>query len=212
MNQVLELEQAILSRAEQLARQFAEQAEKTKDSVLREAAERLRQREAREEAIARALGDRHYRQRVQAAELKLQSNLDQVRWNLVRAVEARLEERMRAMVEDGTAYREHLLELFREGARAMGPTSLVARANADDREYLVSVLEPLRAELPEHEIKIDDRPIGTVAGLLLLSSDGRTRVDNTFEGRLARLRLRLQQVILERMFPASLESANPFTG
>lgn len=212
MNQVIELEQAILSRAEQLARQFAEQAEKTRDSVLREATERLRQREGREEAIARALGDRHYRQRVQASELMLQSNLDRVRWNLVRNVEARLEERMQAMVKDEKAYREHLRALFLEGARAMGPTSLTARANAADRAHLTSDLEQLRAELPEHEIRIDDRPIETVAGVLLLSDDGRMRVDNTFEGRLARLRMQLQQVILERMFPASLESANPFTG
>jgi len=212
VNQVLELEQAILARAQQLADQFTEQAQKTRDTVLREAAERLRQRESREEAIARAMGERQYRQRVQAAELRLQSNLDRVRWNLVRGVEARLEERMRALIEDEKAYREHLLGLLREGAREMGPVSLAVRANAADREYLAGVIDQLRADLPEHELTIDDRPLDTVAGVLLLSRDGRIRVDNTFEGRSARLRPHLQRVILERMFPASLESGNPFTG
>lgn len=212
MNQVLQLEQAILARAEQLANQFAEQAQKTRETVLREAAERLRQRESREEAIARGLGERHYRQRVQAAELRLQSHLDRVRWNLVRGVEARLEERMRALMQDAKVYREHLLGLLREGAREMGPGSLLVRGNAEDREHLASAIDQLRAELPDHELALDDRSIETLSGVLLVSRDGRIRVDNTFEGRLARLRPQLQRVILERMFPASLESGNPFTG
>lgn len=212
MNQVLQLEQAILARAEQLAKQFAEQAQKTRETVLREAAERLRQRESREEAIARGLGERHYRQRVQAAELRLQSHLDRVRWNLVRGVEARLEERMRALMQDRKVYQDHLLGLLREGAKEMGPGSLVVRGNAADREALVAVIDQLRPELPDHELALDDQSIETVSGVLLVSRDGRVRVDNTFEGRLARLRPHLQRVILERMFPASLESGNPFTG
>ncbi len=212
MNQVLQLEQAILARAEQLASQFAEQAQKTRETLLRDAAERLRQREAREEAIARTMGDRHYRQRVQAEELRLQSHLDRVRWNLVRGVEARLEERMRDLMQDQTAYREHLQGLLREGARELGSGSVVIRGNAGDHAALAVVIDALRPELPDHELALDDQPIKTLAGVLLLSRDGRIRVDNTFEGRLARLGPQLQRVILERMFPASLESGNPFTG
>lgn len=212
MNQVLQLEQAILARAEQLANQFAEQAQKTRETVLREAAERLRQRESREEAAARGLGDRHYRQRVQAAELRLQSHLDRVRWNLVRGVEARLEDRMGELMRDGNAYREHLIGLLREGAREMGTGAIVVRGNLEDRQALTAVIEQLKPELPDHELALGERPIETLAGVLLTSHDGRIRVDNTFEGRLARLRPQIQRVILERMFPASLESANPFTG
>ena len=95
MNQVQELEQAILSRAERLATEYRERAHRSRDSILREASERLRLREAREEAIAKALAERTFRQRVQASELKMQSHLDLMRWNLVRDVEQRLEERMR---------------------------------------------------------------------------------------------------------------------
>jgi V/A-type H+-transporting ATPase subunit E len=35
-------------------------------------------------------------------------------------------------------------------------------------------------------------------------------VDNTFEGRLERLRKRVQQVILERLLPSGLETGNVF--
>ncbi|MEA1052924.1 ATPase, partial [Lamprobacter modestohalophilus] len=85
-----QLENAILARAERLAKEYRERAQRSRDSILREAAEKLRLREQREEAIAKTLGDRAYRQQVQAEELKLQSHLDLVRWNLVREVEGRL--------------------------------------------------------------------------------------------------------------------------
>ncbi|MFO8152155.1 V-type ATP synthase subunit E [Thioalkalivibrio sp.] len=212
MNQVLELEEAILARAQQLADQYAEQAQRTRDSVLREASERLRQREQREEAAARALGDRHYRQRVQAAELKLQSNLDGVRWNLLRDVEDRLQDRMRTFMRDEHAYTEYLVGLLREAASQMDAPRLTVRTNADDRERLEKVWDRIRAELPDHELRLDEEPIPTLGGVLLLSENRRERVNNTFEGRKARLRLELQRVILERLLPTSAESGNLFTG
>jgi V/A-type H+/Na+-transporting ATPase subunit E len=212
VNQVLELEQAILARAQQLADQFAEHAQRTRDSVLREASERLRLREQREEAVARALGDRHYRQRVQAAELKLQSNLDSMRWNLVRDVEARLQERMEDFMRDGAAYTEYLLGLLQEAAAQMAGEVLVVRTSAADRERLNKAWDQVLATLPDRELRLDEKPIETMGGVLLLSADGRIRVDNTFEGRMARLRLRLQRMILERLLPASAETGNLFTG
>jgi V/A-type H+/Na+-transporting ATPase subunit E len=208
----MELEQAILARAQQLADQFAEQAQRMRESLLRDAAERLRQREQREEALARALGDRRYQQRIQAAELKLQSNMDRIRWNLVRGVEARLDERMRSLIADEPAYLDYLRGLLREGLGQMEGTRLSVRTNAADGERLAAIWEAVRGEAPERELRLDETPIETLGGVLLLSDDGRVRVDNTYEGRLARLRPRLQQVILERLLPASQEPGNPFTG
>ncbi len=208
----MELEQAILARAQQLADQFAEQARRTRETLLREAGERRRQREQREEALARALGDRRYQQRIQAAELKLQSNLDRVRWNLVRGVEGRLEERMRALIADEPAYLKYLLGLLREGLDQMQDANLTVRANAADRERLAAVWDEVRGEAPGRDLRLDDAPIETLGGVLLLSEDGRVRVDNTYDGRLSRLRTRLQQVILERLLPASQEPGNPSTG
>ncbi len=56
VNQVEALEQANLSRAEQLANQYRESANRSRDVILRDAAERLRLREQREEGIARSSG------------------------------------------------------------------------------------------------------------------------------------------------------------
>jgi V/A-type H+-transporting ATPase subunit E len=212
VNQVQELEKAIMARAQQLADQFAEQAQRTHDALLRDASERVRQREQREEAVARALGERHYRQRVQAAELKLQSNLDRVRWNLVRAVESRLEERMRALREDADAYAGYLRGLLREGAAQLGAGDLLVRADQVDHAVVEALLAELGPGLSGSRLALDPAPLHTVAGVLLLSADGRVRVDQTFEGRLARLRPQVQQVILERLFPVSAEPGNLLNG
>jgi hypothetical protein len=93
VNQVQELEQAILARAERLATEYRERAQRSRDGILRDASERLRLREQREESIAKALGERTFRQQVQANELKMQSHLDRVRWNLVTDVQQRLRRR-----------------------------------------------------------------------------------------------------------------------
>lgn len=212
MNQVTELEQAILARAQQLANQFAEQAQRTRDSLLREASERLRQRESREETLARALGDRHYRQRVQAAELKLQSDLDRTRWNLVRHVEDRLQERLEVFMRDEAKYTAYLRGLLQEAAAQMEARILIVRTNAADRHRLEKIWDEIQAASPDHDLRLEETPIETVSGVLLLSEDERVRVDNTFEGRMARLRLRIQRVILERLLPASAETGNLFTG
>lgn len=212
MNQVLELEQAILARAQQLASQYAEQARQTRETILRDAAERLRQREQREEAHARALSERHYRQRVQAAELKLQSHLDRMRWNLVRRVEDRLAERMRVFIKDESAYLEHLRELLQAAAEQFESDSLVVHCNADDHKRLHADWAAVEAALPGKTLSLAEDAIETLGGVLVRSANGRIRVNNTFEGRMARLRLRLQQAILERLLPAAPESGNLFTG
>ncbi len=47
---------------------------------------------------------------------------------------------------------------------------------------------------------------------MIISDDARIRVDNTFDGRLARLREQVQRVILERLLPSSFDTGNIFGG
>ena len=62
------------------------------------------------------------------------------------------------------------------------------------------------------QIRLAADPIETLGGLLVRSEDNRIRIDNTFEGRRERLRLRIQQEILERLLPSTFEAGNLFTG
>ena len=215
MNQVEELERAILARAERLAGEYRERAVRSRDSILREAAERLRLREAREEGIAKALAERTFRQRVQASELKMQTHLDRTRWNLVLGVERRLAERMRAFIEDQVAYDAWLLSLIVEAAGVIESPEIQVAANAHDQRRLFMNWDTVIAALPHDKtatLAPAPEAIDTLGGVLVTSADGRIRVDHTFEGRLERLRPRLQQTILERLLPGGFDTGNLFNG
>ena len=71
---------------------------------------------ADDELIAKAEAERHFRRVTQASELKMQSRLDQLRWELVQTVQSRLQERMRALCADRDDYRSWLIETLREAA------------------------------------------------------------------------------------------------
>jgi len=213
VNQVQELEQAILARAERLASEYRERAQRSRDTILREAAERLRLREQREESIAKSLGERTYRQQVQASELKMQSHLDRVRWNLVTDVENRLRERMQAFMADEARYTASLKAHLAQAAAEIEAGELVAELNAHDRRRLEPHWDAIAAETaPDKTIHLAQEAIACLGGVRVTSKDNRIRVDNTFEGRLERLRSRIQQVILERLLPGGLETGNVFNG
>jgi V/A-type H+-transporting ATPase subunit E len=212
VNQVQELERAILARAERLASEFRERAQRSRDGILREAAERLRLREQREEAIAKSLGERTFRQQVQASELKMQSQVDRVRWNLVKDVESRLAERVEALKGDEAAYLALLQGLLAAAATQI-PGDLVVAANAQDRRRLEAVWDAVgAAAAPGRSLTLAPESITGLGGVLVNNSDHTVRVDNTFEGRLERLRPRIQQVILERLLPAGFDTGNLFSG
>jgi V/A-type H+-transporting ATPase subunit E len=213
VNQVEALEQAILARAEQLATQYHERASRSRDVILRDAAERLRLREQREDGIAKSLGERAYRQQVQAQELKLQTQLDRVRWNLVRDVEARLGEQMQAYLADDDAWLKTLAGFIVAAAARIERPRLRVQANSHDQRVLRAGWQSVIAAIPAGKtVELDDEPIDTLGGIIVISDDTRIRVDNSFEGRLARLREQVQRVILERLLPSSFETGNIFGG
>lgn len=212
LSQAQELEEAILARAERLADEYRKRANVARDQILRDAADALRLREQREDAIAKALGERTYRQQVQAEELKLQSHLDRVRWNLVRDVEHRLAGKMQALAEqDSNAYLKTLVGFIATAAAAIERDTLLVSANARDAKLLQAHWAQVGAALPEgKQATLTDSPIDALAGVLVTGDDGRIRVDNTFEGRMARLRLRIEQRILERLLPIGFDTAALF--
>lgn len=212
MNQVDELERSILARAEQLATQYRERAKRNRDSILREAAEKRRMRERREQAIAKAMGERAYRQQVQASELKMQSQLDRMRWNLVQAVQRRIEERMQGFVDDEAAYLDYLQALIATAVADIEADEIDVLANHEDRQRLLHRWERLAKALPKAHVRLAEEPIETLGGVLVRSRDNRIRIDNTFEGRFARLEARIAQVILERLLPGGLETGSVFAG
>lgn len=201
---VNDLEQAIIQRARELADEFRAKAEHRRDTLLRETQEKLHLAEEREVLAAKAEAERTRRRRTQASELRLQGRLDQLRWELVMAIQARLAERMDRLRRDPPAYRAWLENAIREAADLL-PGDLLAEVNEQDHEWLESEWEALvERAAPGRVIRLNPHPTWGSGGVKLRSADNRAQVDNRFEGRLARMETELQRIILERLFPGDL--------
>ena len=203
MDQVEELEQAILAQANRLASEYRERAERSRDNILREAGERLHLREEREVLLAKAKAERAYRRRVQANELQLRKEMDHLRWNLVEEVRGRLAERMQAMVQERQeAYQTLLQRLLAKGVEAIERDALVAEVSKRELTWLQPIWQEFsKAVTAGKRVELAALPIETLGGIRIRSEDNRIRVDNTFEGRLERLGRRLHQIIIERLLP-----------
>ncbi len=211
MTQVEALERAILAQAERLANEFRDRAKRSSDSILRESAEKLRLREQREEAIAKALGERTFRQQVQAEELKMQGFLDRTRWDLVTRVENQLVGEMQAPMAKESVYLRTLRDFIVTAAREIDHERLHVQANSHDQRLLNAHWTDIIEQVGKKSPHLDESPIKTLGGVLVTSNDQRIRVDNTFEGRQARLRLRIQQVIQEQLLHSGFDTGNLFS-
>ena len=187
-SQLVALERAIMARAEDLAQEFHDKAKRQKDTILRDAAERLHMAEEREVLVAKAEAERHFRRVTQASELKLQARLDQLRWEMVQTVQTRLTERMQKLCADHTVYRAWLVEMIRQAAALLPAGDLTAEVNADDLSWLSTQWQALATEAaPERTIHLAEKATWGSGGVKLRTADNRAQVDNRFEGRISRL-------------------------
>jgi V/A-type H+-transporting ATPase subunit E len=207
-DKVNELEQAILKRAENLAEQYRQQGRTARGDTLREANEKLRLREDREVLVAKALAERAYRRKVQAHELKLQARLDQLRWNLVVGVSQGVEEELRRLVDDEEHYAPMLRAFLAQAANEAPADELLVEVNERDHARLAADWESFAAEVPTKRLALAENHINCIGGLRVRTADERVRFDNTFEGRMHRLRVVLYQAIQERLLPPTAEDAS----
>ena len=207
MDPVSELEVAILARANRLASEYKERAERSRDNILRDASDKLHLREQREVLVAKAQAERAYRRKVQANELKFHKEMDHLRWNLVEGVRERLTERIKDLVRDPQTYHPLLKSLLAKGAGVIERDELVIVLNARDLEQLRPIWDEFAKEaVPAKKLTLSPTPIDSLGGLLVQSTDNRIRVNNTFEGRLERLGSLLHQIIIERLLPGGRDS------
>lgn len=199
--QIKGLEKAILDRANGLANELQTKAAHQRDGILRNASERLHLTEQREVLLAKATADRIQRRRVQAGELRLQGRLEQLRWQLVREVEQRLPARLEALRADRAAYLDWLACLIQEAVALIPEGELVAEVNAEDLAWLPEHWAALCARAaPGRALSLDPRPGSGAGGVLLRGSDNRVRLDNRFEGRLARQQRLIRRTIQQQLF------------
>lgn len=206
MEQVEALETAILKRAERLAGEYRERAEHSRDNILAEARLRLQRREERETLQAKSRADLAFRRRVQGHELKLRKEMDHLRWNLVQSVRNQLHDRLRELTRDEGRYFPLLQSLMRHAAEAFEQRRLTASVNARDLGRLQPVWQTFVAEATDKQITLSNTAIDSIGGIIISSEDGRSRINNSFEGREERLAERLDEAIQERLFPATVQN------
>lgn len=207
-DKVDDLERAILAQAERLADQYREQARHSSDDILRAARERLHLREEREVLQAKAEAERAYRRRVLSKELAMQAKLDALRWELVRGVEERTLEALRAIAQDADRYLELIVQLVANGVQAFDATELVIESNGRDHALLATHAGQLQAAAGDTHLSLGEQSLDCSGGILLHTPDDRERLDQTFEGRMHRLAGELQRVIQETLLPDSPEDLN----
>lgn len=204
------LETELLARAKRLAEEYLENARSSARRIVDETKERVRVREEREVALSKRAGDRVYTRRVQAAALGFDAELDRLRWTLIQEVIGMLGRRIARFVEDELAYRALLCTCLSAATRTIGRPELVVEMNTRDLKRFASAFDELaRAAAPDARIELSREPIDCMGGLVVQSADGTLRVDATFDGRIRRLELRLEQEIADRLFGSLGEKGAP---
>lgn len=194
------LELAIVGQAEALAAARLERATSEQARIL-EGGE-LRRREAEERLLARTRVDaeRLYKRRVQAAEIAHQGELDRLRATLVDQIMAAVRTRLTQLVHDAPAYTPQLEALLAAAASALPGDELRVQVNARDRQRLAANWPQFAQRIaPGRRLILDETCCEASGGGLVFTAGGERRLDNTFEGRLARLGGALAALALEHL-------------
>jgi V/A-type H+-transporting ATPase subunit E len=196
-----DLEAALMERAHRLAEEYLARARRTRAQIVEEENERLHLREEREVLAAKADAERSYRRHVQAEALRLQEELDRLRWELVQRALKGLYERLDRLADDEERYLGVLRRFLAEGVSSIAEGDLVAEVNARDLARLRGHWDELVEGLAgARHVALWHDPHAGRGGVLVRSVDNTIRVDNTFEGRLQRFEDELHRTLVERLF------------
>jgi len=199
--QINQLEKALLDQAESLARERLQNAEATRDSILRESAECIAQAEARERLSARAEADGLVRRKVQAAEGQLTAELDRLRWALTEAVLSNVRLALVDLTRDHDRYLAVLEKFLTTAARRLPPGDLVAEVNNADLNLLAPMWDELtRRAAPGRRVELAGHGRESLGGVSVRLADNRARLDQTFEARMERQAEAMASAIMTQMF------------
>lgn len=205
--QAAALEQAILQRAEAQAKELRQQTHERLNQIQKDAAERQHAREERELLIAKAASERAYHRQVQASELRMQADLDRLRWSLVQEVMQQLPAQLQQLCADDKRYWPLFKAFLAQALQSIEREQLCAEVTPQDYQQLKDGWKDLVAELaPGKSVSLaafsEAEASSAIGGVRVCSEDQRICVDNTFRGKLTRMEADLQQIVLERLLPS----------
>jgi len=143
--------------------------------------------------------------RIKARREKVKAQEDIVQQSFERAREGLKEAAEQGMIE-GTAYRDVLERLIRQSVVSSGESALEVLVNPRDtglltREVLASIAGQAGGELGvDVSLSLSEEPLSCMGGVVIRSSDGKIRVDNTFEARIDRFRETIRTRVARELF------------
>ena len=207
--QLEQLENAIRKQAQSLADSHLNAAQQQCDKIVADAAKRLQQREERETEIAKVAAEQEYRRQVQAGEIKMHAELDQLRWTLVQAVMTDLQIHLNQLCQQEADYLKLMKQYLQNAAQLFEDKELVVEVNADDHTRLASQWDDISQEcVPNKQCTLLISAQNFTGGLLVRNQTDRIRVDNTFEGLITRLENEFYQVITAQLFASATPVRN----
>jgi vacuolar-type H+-ATPase subunit E/Vma4 len=165
-------------RAEREANQALEKAEREAESIRQSTAEAARQRAEKEGAIVLASVDLDTRRIQMGAEERLITEVFDRAWQ-------------QALDKQAYDYQSTVTRLVSAAAQAIGGSSFHVALSKEDRASLDidAIRRSLREQLGRDvELEVNNEPAAIQGGVIVRSGDGRRIVDNSFEGRLGRMR------------------------
>lgn len=202
--QIAQLEQALYQQAETLAREHRQNAEAARARILAESAEKLELAEEKEVLAAKIEAERKVRRQIQAAETRLAAELDRLRWALTQTTLSEMKAAFQKLVQDETRYLQVLETWLEAAAQALPPGDLVVEVRPEDERKLVPVWAEMSARAaPGRTASLASHGRPSEGGLRVRLADDRAQLDQTFEGRLARLSDELARVAMERLFASA---------
>ncbi len=203
-SQVTQLEAALLRQAETLAREQRQNAEVLRARILAESADKLKLAEDREVLAAKAEAERMVRRQSQAAETRLASELDRLRWALTEATLAGVKLAFQELADDASAYLPVLEQWLSAAAQALPAGDLVAEVRPEDEKLLAPDWSALVARAaPGRQVTLSSHSHPSEGGIRVRMADNRAQLDQTFEARQSRLADELARVAMERLFASA---------
>lgn len=195
------LEGLLYAQAMARAEEHLHKAQETSEQVQQELQAKLRKLEEGEEQRYQLEAERLCRQIIQAAKLRLDSEHDRLRWALAQDVLAEVHKRLEQLTQDTPRYHAVLQGYLAEAAQAMPEGDLVAELNPRDLDALRPQWERIAAQAaPGRKVELAPLAEHASGGMQVRTTDNRLRVDNTFEGRIARLQDEVLGVIMDKLF------------
>ncbi|BAD85788.1 archaeal/vacuolar-type H+-ATPase, subunit E [Thermococcus kodakarensis KOD1] len=194
--------QEINREAEQKIQYILSEAQKEAEKIKEEARKRAEDRAQWILRKAKTQAEMEKQRAIASARLEVRKKRLEVQEEMIRAVLSALRERLASLPAD--EYFQTLVTLTTEALEELNIDSAVVRSNEETLKLIVEKLPEFKKSVSEKlgkEVEITvGEPISTIGGVLVESSDGSVRVDNTFEARIERLEADLRARIAKALF------------